>query len=209
MKKISLLMLILGISINYVAAQEEYLSVMKEKISEIETYKTPEQFNDAAKVFERIATTEETRWQPYYYAAYCKIIAAFTQKQKADAYCDEAMKYIEEAELLEPDISEIECLKAMYNSAKMMVNPMQRYQEYGVAYDKALKRAEKNNKENPRIFLLRGQNLLYTPEAYGGGKEAANVEFQKARKLFETFKLTSPENPNWGLNLLNNLQEQK
>jgi hypothetical protein len=45
---------------------------------------------------------------------------------------------------------------------------------------------------------LEAQNTFYTPETFGGGKNAAKPLFDKAARLFDTFKPETPISPNWG-----------
>ena len=47
---------------------------------------------------------------------------------------------------------------------------MNRYMQYGPIAEQALQKAIKLNPENPRIYLLQGQDKFYTPEQYGGSK---------------------------------------
>lgn len=53
----------------------------------------------------------------------------------------------------------------------------------------SLAKAETLNGDNPRIYLLRGTSLLYTPEQFGGGKKAASQSLKKHWKNLLTSNL--------------------
>ena len=46
--------------------------------------------------------------------------------------------------------------------------------------------------------MLEAENKFYTPEAFGGGKDAAKEYFDKANALNEKFKPETELSPNWG-----------
>jgi len=61
-----------------------------------------------------------------------------------------------------------------------------------------LAEAEKLNKNNPRVYLLRGMMKFNTPEMFGGNKEEALTNFLKASSLFENAEEGKEFNPEWG-----------
>lgn len=52
--------------------------------------------------------------------------------------------------------------------------------------------------ENPRINLINGLSLFYTPEAYGGGVDKGIEFLEKAVELFEKEKIKEPLQLSWG-----------
>ena len=50
---------------------------------------------------------------------------------------------------------------------------------------------------NPRVWLIRGQGAMFTPEQFGGGLANAETYLKKAEELFAADKAVSPE-PSWG-----------
>ena len=107
---------------------------MKNNIAAIDTsFKNPQNLLSLANNFERIATAEKTQWLPYYYAALCQVNYTYMEqdKSKIDAIADKATELIDKADALQPNNSEISCIKSMIASSHMMVNPMQRFMEYG------------------------------------------------------------------------------
>jgi len=59
-------------------------------------------------------------------------------------------------------------------------------------------KALQKDPENPRINLLKGISLLYTPETYGGGASRAIEFLSKSVNLFEKENIKNPILPSWG-----------
>lgn len=119
-----------------------------------------------------------------------------------DPLMDIAEPMLNKAAELEKNNSEIFCLKKMFNTGKMMADPMSRYMVYGAAASEALEEAKKLDPNNPRVYLLEGIDKYYTPEQYGGSKEEGKKLFQEATKKMETFKPASSIHPSWGASQL-------
>ena len=77
------------------------------------------------------------------------------------------------------------CLKKMFNTGKMMADPMNRFMTFGQSAAQALEVAKGLNPENPRVYLLEGIDKYYTPEQYGGSKTEGKRLFEEAMKKFE------------------------
>lgn len=185
------------------APSEKYVKAMEALVPAVDTTHSMDGLTDLANSFERIANAEKTQWLPFYYAALCNINKAnmyFTTQQldKIDPLMDLAEPMLNKAAELEKNNSEIFCLKKMFNTGKMMADPMSRYMVYGAAASEALEEAKKLNPENPRVYLLEGIDKYYTPEQYGGSKEEGKKLFQEAAKKMETFKPASSIHPSWG-----------
>jgi tetratricopeptide (TPR) repeat protein len=67
----------------------------------------------------------------------------------------------------------------------------------GQQIDGIQSRALSLDPDNPRVWLLKGIGELYTPEAFGGGPEAALRSLEQAAEAFETDAPAPPE-PRWG-----------
>ncbi|HLG38652.1 MAG TPA: hypothetical protein VI461_03250 [Chitinophagaceae bacterium] len=183
---------------------EKYTKAMEALVPAVDTTESIEGLISLANSFERIANAEKTQWLPYYYAALCNINAAnmyFTQQKpdKVDPLADKAEPLMNKAEELEKNNSEIFCLKKMFNTAKMMADPMNRYMTYGPPASQALETAKSLNPENPRVYLLEGIDKYYTPEQYGGSKTEGKKLFEEASKKFDVFKPASSIHPAWGI----------
>jgi hypothetical protein len=174
---------------------------MKKNIAQIDSaFTKPDLFISLANNFERIGTSEKNQWLPYYYAAYCRVNNGYMQKEPSsnDAIAEYATKLINKADSLLPNNSEISCVKSMIASLQMMVNPQQRFMQYGAASQKEMQAAMEQDPTNPRPYMLKGQGLKFTPTQFGGGCKTALVPLTTAVEKYATFKPASDIAPNWG-----------
>jgi len=209
-KTILILSAIFVASFSFAQMPEKFVKAMESKITLLDSVKTAEGYIELANAFERIADAEKNQGLAYYYAAYCNASAGTlvgaggdmmaAKADKTDPYADKADKQIKKAEELMKSNSEIFIVKKMIATLRMLGDPMNRYMTYGPEATAMLDEAKKTNPANPRAYLLEAQDKYYTPEQFGGSKEEAKVLFEKAQKLFETFKPESSIHPNWGKN---------
>ena len=188
------------------AQSAKYESAMKANISRLDSMAVKNSAEDLSNSFIRIGDAEKTQWLPYYYAAYCKALQALTEKDnsKKDALADKATELITKAEtILGKENSETDVIKSMIATAHMMVDPASRYMTYGQDISSNLQKAEALDSTNPRPVLVQAQNTFFTPEQYGGGKDAAKPMFKKAQQLFSSFKPETDLSPAWGQTSLN------
>ena len=204
MKKIIFSLLCL-LTVTLVTAQPEYsdrfLNAMKKNITAIDSsYTNPANFLTLSSSFERIALAEKNQWLAYYYAAFCQINYCFAQEDKstADALADKAEQFVNKADSLNPQNAELSCLRSMIATARLMVNPMQRYMQYGQESEKQLKLAMAQDTSNPRPYFLKAQSIRFTPEQFGGGCKSAIPVYQEAIVKFNAFKPATELHPNWG-----------
>jgi hypothetical protein len=201
MKKLFLLVAVAFLNTVSFAQSEKYMATMKSNIAAIDSaFKNPASLLDLANKFERIATAEKTQWLPYYYAALCQVNYTYMEqdKTKIDAIADKATELLDKADALQANNSEISCLKSMIASAHMMVNPMQRFMEYGAEAQSFIDAAMQQDPANPRPEYLKGQGLKYTPEQFGGGCATAKPVLQSSLGKFNKFSPASDIHPNWG-----------
>ncbi len=183
------------------AQSEKFTTAMKKNLAALDSsFKSPPNLLIVANNFERIASAEKSQWLPYYYAAFCQVNYGFIQqdKSKTDGYADKAAELIAKADSLSPNNSEISCIKSMIASCHMMVDPAQRWMEYGKESSSNLEAAISQDPNNPRPYYLKGQGLRYTPEQFGGGCKTAKPELQSALDKYAVFKPSSELAPDWG-----------
>ena len=188
---------------------EKYVNAMQAKVSMLDSANTPDVFKELANTFERIGNAEKSQWLPFYYAAYCNVMAGtFSMPQDGsfgdnsaitDPYADKAEGLLNKAIEIAKGNTEIYCIQKMIHSLRMMGNAMSRYMTEGPLAEAALTKAKEANAGNPRIYILEAQDKFYTPEQFGGSKAEAKILFEKAQTLFETYKPESSIHPNWGL----------
>ena len=201
MKKVFLLCAVSILSVSTFAQTDKYIAAMKKNIAAIDTsFKNPVNLLTLANNFERIAVSEKSQWLAYYYAAFCQVNYTYMEQDKSriDAIADKATLLINAADSLQPNNSEVSCIKSMIASSHMMVNPMQRYMEYGPEAASHLDAAMKQDPANPRPEYLKGQGLMYTPEQFGGGCVTAKPVLQSSLGKYNNFKPASEIHPNWG-----------
>jgi hypothetical protein len=192
------------------AQSEKYINAMKANVQTLDTIHTATGWLNAANAFQRIADAEKNQWLPYYYAALGNVMNGMFLGQggKVDAtvtdqLADKADELISKAENFNKDNSEIFVVKKLIATLRMMADPQSRWQQYGPMAAEALAKAKQLNPENPRVYLLEGQDKFFTPEQFGGSKTEAKKLFEESKKKFETFKPESEIHPAWGLNQLN------
>lgn len=187
---------------NFTFAQsDKYVNAMKANISLMDSMMTKGNALEIANNFERIANAEKTQWLPYYYAAYCTVTHAYLEQDnsKKDAIADKAEQLINKADsILGKENSEINVIKSMIATAHMMVDPQSRYMTYGSQSSLYIQKSISLDSTNPRPVLLEAEAKFYTPEQFGGGKDAAKEYFDKANSLDQNFKPETELSPNWG-----------
>ncbi|WP_419869367.1 hypothetical protein [Chryseobacterium sp. CT-SW4] len=185
-------------------AQADYDKAMTEKIAKIETCKTAEDFQALATDFHTIAGKDETKWLPFYYAAFAniqkgRVLMRDGKTEDLDFIAGQAQKYLSAAQHAAPsDNAEIHLLKKMAYSLKMMVNPQQRFMTDGTKATEELKIAEKLDPNNPRIALIKAEDMYFTPEQYGGSKTKGLELFRQAQEKFNSYTPKTSLDPNWG-----------
>jgi hypothetical protein len=213
MKRIFLALLI-AVSITSVtmAQSAQYESAMSKQVTLLDDPASfnPQKLQELANTFERIGAAEKTQWLPYYYAGYCNVMTAFMEKDqsKVDAIADKAEAAINKADELNPKNDEVFCVKSLIASSRISVDPQTRGQKYGMEATSFQEQAAQINKENPRVYMLQGQSLFYTPEQFGGSKSGAKAKFEIALQKFGSYKPASPIAPHWGEAYTKQLLEQ-
>jgi len=201
MKKLIIVTVLLSASFLSFSQSDKYIAAMKKNLAAIDSsFKNPADLLTLANNFERIATAEKNQWLAYYYAAFCQVNYGFMQqdKDKTDGLADKATDLINKADSLMPNNSEVSCIKSMIASCHMMVNPMQRYMEYGPESNSNMEKAMQQDPANPRPYYLKGQGLMYTPEQFGGGCKTAKPVLQTALDKYNSFTPANELAPTWG-----------
>jgi tetratricopeptide (TPR) repeat protein len=109
----------------------------------------------------------------------------------------EAKKYLEKAMAADPSFGEADALYGYFLGFEIALHP-EKAMSLGMASFVYSAKALEKDPENPRIHLLKGLSLFYTPEAYGGGADNAMASLNKAVGLFEKDVVKDPLKPSWG-----------
>lgn len=205
MKKLLTTTIALFLTVNFLFAQsEQYTAAMTEAIKDFSVSENkepvPAEWQALANRFERIASAEPKEWLPRYYATCAYSMLAFSGKNmtEKDQTVDKAEALLKEAMAIAGENSELMLLDAQVHQARMLVDPQSRYQSEGPLFEASLKKAEALDPGNPRVYLMKGSNLFYTPEQFGGGKKAAKPVLEQAIEKFATFQPEGPLHPDWG-----------
>ncbi|MBT8386247.1 MAG: hypothetical protein KJO12_02455 [Ignavibacteria bacterium] len=208
--------IILTIVISFLTAasihgdDSKYEKAMKKNLSKIDSAAGVVSMLDVANGFERIAFAEKDKWLPYYYASFMLTLASFTDTtaDNKDGYLDKADTFINIADSLEEDESEIYVLKGMIAQARMQIDPMNRWMKYGPIANNNFLKSMKIDTLNPRPEYLQGVSLYYTPEQFGGGPGPAKRLLEKSLEKFNLFVPDNDLMPNWGREMVEQMLEQ-
>src|SRR5688572_2159010 len=121
------------------AQNEKFVKAMEPKVAAMDSTRSVEGLRELSNSFERIATAEKNQWLPYYYAALANVNMGLTMMNgqmggdasKIDPVAEKAEALIAQAEALSKDNAEIYIVKKLAASLRMMVDPMNRYMQYG------------------------------------------------------------------------------
>jgi hypothetical protein len=208
MKKAGILLFLFGsFHVTGIAQSDKYIKAMEDKVSQIEQARTVEKWQELSNSFERIGEAEKVQWLPFYYAALGRVMMGNLMANgqqggfadKTDPEADKAEQLLAKASALTTENSEIWCIKKMIATLRMMADPMTRFQTFGMAASEALQKAKQLDPQNPRTYLLEGQDKFYTPEQFGGSKTEAKALFEESIKKQESFKPVSSIHPSWGM----------
>ena len=212
MKKLIFMTALLMITqFSFEQTSDKFIKAMESKIAMMDSTQGADAWRELGNAFERIGDAEKTQWLPYYYSAFCHVLVGYTfwtgqpanLTDKIDPEASKAEEMLNKAIALSKETSETWILKKMITSVRMLGDVMNRFMTYGPEASAALEKAKEMDANNPRVYLLEGEDKFQTPEQYGGSKEEAKVLFDKAKSLFESFKPESTIHPNWGLSRLN------
>ena len=190
---------------------EKYTHAMKTNLSKFDSIKSSEEYQALAATFERIGDAEKTEWLPYYYSSLALLTPGWTDtKIDKDANAVKIKSLLDKAEPLtkdNADKAEVLSIRNMTATQQMLVDPQNRWMNYGQEGATYLKQAKDLDPENPRLAYLEGAGIFGTPEQFGGGKAKAKPLLEKAVSLFKAEK-PKPLHPSWGLQIAESMLAQ-
>lgn len=214
MKKTILSIIVTCVSV-ITFAQGNYQKGMEHGIEMLDKANTLETAMDASNYFERIAEADKIEWLPLYYSALSSLTAGFFEdnNQKKDELYKRGLSSIERAKKIKQNESELAAMEAYLRLMYIANDAMKRAPEQTGEAIGLLEEAKLLNPNNPRPWLIQGQNTFYTPEFFGGGAKNAKPLLEKANELYKTFKPSTDFMPDWGKErcekLLNSCNEPK
>lgn len=184
-----------------VAGGRNYQQTMGKTLSEFAQAKTVEDFRNAGNKFMMIANAESEEWLPLYYHAHCYIMMSFVERthpEKRDEYLDEAAKSVDKMVALEPDQSEVFVMQGMLYSARLMIDPMSRGQQYSAMSAQSIGRALGIEPDNPRARYMQIANEMGTAQFFGSDISASCEKAQQLFDQWDEYEVQSPLHPQWG-----------
>ena len=191
-------------------ADDKYEKAVKKNLEKMDTSRTAADYMAVANAFERIALAENAKWLPYYYASLNYVLASYSDSSNSqkDLYLDKADGFINKADSLMPNNSEIYTLKGMIAQARMQVDPMSRWQKYGGEAQFNFQKAMEADSLNPRPEYLIGVGVFYTPKQFGGGPDKAKPILENSLRKYGLFVPASDLMPRWGKQMVEQLLKQ-
>lgn len=179
----------------------EYYQAMRESLGQYANCRTIDDFQALGNRFSMIANTEKGEWLPLYYHAHCYIVMSFmepTDAKKKDAFLDAAEKSINQLVEMAPGEADVFALQAMFFTGRLVVNPMERGQQYGILSGQATGKAMAVDPTNPRARLIKLQNDMGSARFYGKDPKEYCGQAVELLAGWDNFMPKSPLHPSWG-----------
>ena len=192
------------------ASDNKYAETMQKNINTVYTAQTIEELQAVTNTFERIASAEKTKWEPYYYASFGYVMMATREKDgaKKDAYLDLAFTAVNKAKEIAPNESEVIALEGFNYMIRLTVDPGSRGPQYSGLSMQTYGKALALNPENPRALVFMAQMQFGTAQFFGSSTAEACATLAKSLEKFSTFKSDNPLAPVWGQGVAEGMKEQ-
>lgn len=211
MKTTILTIVIAFLSLTSFSQSAQFQKKMGEVLKEYAQCNSIEDYQQSANQFKMIANVEKTEWLPLYYHAHAYIIMSFMSQEEADkkdALLSEADKSIKQMLVLAPNEVEAIALNAFYFTAKLVIDPMNRGQQYGMLFAQTIGKAMAIDPANPRVRYLKLANDIGSAGFFGKDPTEYKGDAESILKEWDAYKIKSPIHPNWGKNLVTELLKQ-
>lgn len=180
---------------------QAYENKMGETLQKFGEAKTLVEYQRIANQFNMIANMEKEQWLPLYYHAEIYILMSFMDNsgaEKKDDLLAEADQSIQKMLKLKPNEVEIIALQAFYYTAKLVVDPMTRGQQYGMLFAQTIGKAMALDGKNPRVRYLKLANDVGSAGFFGQDPKQYKGALELLAKEWDDYKIKSPIHPNWG-----------
>jgi tetratricopeptide (TPR) repeat protein len=189
------------LSFGFSQAVDDYIIIGKEKIElAIQNWNEQEMLGARAH-FERALSLNTNTWLLHYYIAYCdnqlvNLSMSKHDKSQVKKYANDGLDHLEDAVEEKPDFAEAYAMMSSLYGTKIAVMPWAAFW-YGPKSGRLMEKAMALEPDNPRINLINGISMKFTPKQFGGGVASAKLYLNKAAELFITDS-PKPIQPNWG-----------
>lgn len=165
--------------------------------------------DEAANMFERIASAEPDNWLPPYWAAQINIVTSFGEqdKDKLAAKLKKAQDLLNDATAISKNNPEIMVMQALLHTAWIASD--------GATYGMTLSpkvielytKAEAIAPENPRVVASKAEWNIGSAQYFGQDTAPFCKDLERALELFAKFKPESKFHPKWGKDRVEQLLE--
>jgi len=114
-------------------------------------------------------------------------------------HVQDAINDLKRAIELKPDFADACALLATVYEERVGLDPRGLGPTLGPVTSAMRRKSVELAPKNPRVVLLDSMTVFWTPEAYGGGREAGVKRALEAIGFFQNERLTDPLMPDWGL----------
>lgn len=201
MKKVILSIAVVLFSLASMAQKPEFYKSMGETLGQFAACKNVADFQALGNKFQMIANVEKGEWLPLYYHAHCYILMSFlepTDATKKDSYLDVAEKSIAKLIEMVPNESEVYALQSFYYIGRLVVNPMQRGQEFSGLSGQAVGKALALDATNPRAKMIKLQGDIGSAPYMGLDPKSFCPQAKELLATWDNFKPKSRIHPSWG-----------
>lgn len=211
MKTTILTITIAFLSLTSVAQGAKFQQKMGEVLQQYAQCRSIEDYQQSANQFKMIANVEKSEWLPLYYHAHAYIIMSFMSQEGADqkdALLAEAENSIKKMLELVPQEAEAIALNAFYYTAKLVVDPMNRGQEYSMLFGQTIGKALAIDPSNPRARYMKLANDIGGAGFFGKDPAEYKTAVESLMADWDSYKPKSSIHPNWGKNFVADLLKQ-
>lgn len=202
MKKVTTILFVLSAGIMLCQPPAtKFEEVMYKKLQILDTSKVRGTLENLFEDFQRVAIIEKKQWMPFYYMAYCKIrLAGGEGKEMADETLDEAKRYLNIADSLSKNNTEVLALKSRVALSKIPLgNPIERAPKYAALAKMYAESAIEKDPKNPRAYLVMAMYYSFLPTIIGGDAKKACENLRSSKLYYKGKKRVEKDlNTYWG-----------
>ncbi|TBN03637.1 hypothetical protein EYD45_08960 [Hyunsoonleella flava] len=164
---------------------------------------------EAANMFERIASAEPDNWLPPYWAAQINIVTSFGEqdKDKLAAKLKKGQDLLNDATAISKNNPEIMVMQALLHTAWIASDGA----TYGITLSPKVvelyAKAEVLAPENPRVVASKAEWNIGSAQYFGQDTAPFCKDLERALELFAKFKPETQFHPKWGKDRVEQLLE--
>lgn len=201
MKKLTLSFTFVLFALFAMAQKPEYVKTMEETLGQFSTVQSTADLQALGNKFQMISDAGKGEWLPLYYHAYCYIQMSSMEQSDAtqkDSYLDVAEGSLNKLLEMAPNEAEVFALQAFYLTGRLLVNPMERGQEYSGLVQQALDKAMAIEPSNPRAQMLKIQMDMGSAPYMGLDAKSFCPQAKELLAKWDYYKPKSTIHPAWG-----------